>query len=122
VNETSPVSIYPIIPKNGNIEPPKQNLVMTYEFKSAITRGGGILTPEHIIISDKSVEWRKRNKVLIGVDSVSIPLDKIASVELNDKVWGVDITIRGFGSNSIFAKNFTKNDARKIKELLTLRP
>jgi hypothetical protein len=95
---------------------------MTYEFKSAITRGGGILTPEHIIISDHSVEWRKRNKVLIGVDSVIIPLDKIASVELNDKVWGVDITIRGFGSNSIFAKNFTKNDARKIKELLTMRP
>jgi hypothetical protein len=28
---------------------------MVYEFKSAITSGGGILTPEHIIINEKCV-------------------------------------------------------------------
>lgn len=92
---------------------------MVYEFKSAITRGGGILTPEHIIINERTVTWRKRNKILIGVDSISIALDKISSVELDDKVWGVDITIHSFGGNLIFARCFTAGDAKKIKALLT---
>jgi hypothetical protein len=92
---------------------------MLYEFKSAITRGGGILTPEHIVINKRTVTWRKRNKMLIGVDSISIALDKISSVELDDKVWGVDITIHSFGGNSIFARCFTAVDANKIKSLLT---
>lgn len=92
---------------------------MQVEFKSAITRGGGVLTPERIIINGKTVTWKKRNKMLIGVDSISIALDKISSVELNDKVWGVDITIHSFGENSIFARCFTAADAKKIKTLLT---
>jgi hypothetical protein len=92
---------------------------MKYEFKSAITRGGGILTPEHIIINDNIITWRKRNKLLIGVDSISISLDKISSVELDDKVWGVDIKINSFGGNSISASCFTATDAKKIKSLLT---
>lgn len=92
---------------------------MHYEFKSAITRGGGILTPERIIIYEKTVTWKKRNKMLIGVDSISIARDKISSVELDDKVWGVDITIHSFGGNPIFARCFTAVDAIKIKALLT---
>ena len=92
---------------------------MQYEFKSAITRGGGILTPEHIIINERTVTWRKRNKILIGVDSISIALDKISSLELDDKVWGVDIKIHSFGGISIFAKCFNAADAKKIKALLT---
>jgi len=92
---------------------------MNYNFKSAITRGGGILRPEHIIINEKTVTWRKRNKIFIGVDSISISLDKISSVELDDKVWGVDIKIHSFGGNSIFARCFTAVDAKKIKALLT---
>ncbi len=92
---------------------------MQHEFKSAMTRGGGILTPEHILINEKTVTWRKRNKMLIGVDSISIPLDKISSVELDDKVWGVEIKIHSFGGNSIFARCFTAADAKKIKALLT---
>jgi hypothetical protein len=92
---------------------------MVYKFKSAITRGGAILAPEHIIVNGKTVTWRKRNKILIGVDSISIPLDKISSVELDDKVLGVDIKIHSFGGNSILAKCFTAKDAKKIKSLLT---
>ena len=91
---------------------------MQYEFKSAMTRGGGILTPQHIIINEKNVVWKKRNKLLIGFDSISIPLDKISSVELDDKYWGVDIKIHGFGGNSIIASCFTAADAKKIKALL----
>jgi hypothetical protein len=92
---------------------------MQHEFKSAMTRGGGILTPEHILVNERTVTWRKRNKILIGFDSISIPLDKISSVELDDKVWGVDIKIHSFGGNSIFARCFTAADAKKIKALLT---
>lgn len=92
---------------------------MTYAFKSAITRGGGILTPEQILITPTHVTWKKRNKILIGVDSISIHRDKIASIELNDKVWGVDITIHSFGGKSIFARNFTGADAKEIQRLLT---
>lgn len=91
---------------------------MKHEFKSAITRGGGILTPEHIIINEKNVIWKKRNKYLIGIDSISIRLDKISSVELDDKYWGVDIKIHSFGGNSIIASCFTAADANKIKLLL----
>jgi hypothetical protein len=92
---------------------------MQHEFKSAMTRGGGILTPEHILVNERTVTWRKRNKILIGFDSISIPLDKISSVELDDKVWGVDIKIHSFGGNSIFARCFTAADAKKIKAILT---
>jgi len=92
---------------------------MNYEFKSAITRGGGILTPDHIIIENNNVIWKRRNKYLIGYDSISIPIDKISSIELDDKYWGVDITITGYGGKSIFAKSFTGADAKKIKEILS---
>lgn len=34
---------------------------MVNEFKTAITRGGGILTPEHIIINEKNVIWKTRS-------------------------------------------------------------
>lgn len=92
---------------------------MTYNFTSAFTRGGHIITPHHIIFNDKTVVWRKRNKFLIGFDSISIPIDKISSIELDDKVWGVDIKIHSFGWISIFARCFTAADAKKIKSLLT---
>jgi hypothetical protein len=95
--------------------------MLNYKFKSAVTRGGGILTPEHIIINEKSVIWKRRNKFLIGMDSISIPIDKISSIELDDKYWGVDITINSFGGNSIFARCFTASDAKKIKTILTMK-
>jgi hypothetical protein len=53
------------------------------------------------------------------VDSISIHRDKISSIELNDKVWGVDITIHSFGGKSIWARNFTGADAQEIQRLLT---
>jgi hypothetical protein len=92
---------------------------MQFEFQSSITRGGEVLRPDHIIINQENITWRKRNKYLIGYDSISIPIGKISSIELDDKIWGVDITIKGIGSSSITAKCFTAADANKIKELLT---
>lgn len=92
---------------------------MPHEFKSSITRGGGILTPDHITIDQNYVTWKKRNKFLIGYDSISIPIEKISSIELDDKIWGVDISIKSIGSGSIHVKCFTASDAQKIKQLLT---
>jgi len=91
---------------------------MVYEFKSAITRGGGILTPELIIITDDSVTWKRRNNWLIGVDSITIPLGKVSSIEIDDKVWGVNISISSIGNGKIVGKNFTGSDAKKIKKLI----
>jgi hypothetical protein len=110
----------PIVKEKGTCKKKSKTKtkIMTYEFKSAITRGGGILTPEHLIINQKHVIWKKRNKLLIGFDSVSIPIDKISSITFDDKYWGVDISIHSFGGASILAKNFTGADAKEIKRLL----
>ena len=35
-----------------------------HKFKSAITRGGDVLTPDIIIVSENSVTYKKRNKYL----------------------------------------------------------
>ncbi len=113
------MTIQEVLKKTTNFTQKHTENIMNYNFKSAITRGGGILRPDHIIINEKTVTWRKRNKIFIGVDSISISLDKISSVELDDKVWGVDIKIHSFGGNSIYASCFTASDAKKIKSLLT---
>jgi hypothetical protein len=91
---------------------------MIFEFSSSFTRGGNILTPEKIIISDLSITWKKRNKYLIGFDSISITRDKISSVEVQNKIWGADIIITSNGLSEISAKNFTVSDAQKIREIL----
>ncbi len=92
---------------------------MEYEFSSAITRGGNALTPEKIIINENVIIWKKRNKFLIGFDSITIPIHSISSVEIDQKIWGANISIYSLGSGKIIAKNFTGNDAKKIKALLT---
>jgi hypothetical protein len=91
---------------------------MKYEFTSSITRGGSAIYPEKIIITDKQVTWQRRNKMFIGVDSITIPKNMIASVEINHKVWGADIFIMSVGSSRIVGKNFNENDAKKIRDLL----
>lgn len=90
-------------------------------FKSSITRLGPILTPERIIIDDYAVTYTKRNSHLIGVDEVSIPLNRISGVEVNKHIWGASIQINSTGAKSILAKNFTWKDAKRIKEEINRR-
>jgi hypothetical protein len=59
---------------------------MKIEFQSAITTGGNILTPKKITITDAYSIWNKRNKFIIGVDSISIPIDKISVIEIDAKI------------------------------------
>lgn len=90
-------------------------------FKSAITRGGGILTPDIIIIDKVTVTFKKRNKYLINVDSITVPISKIASVEIDTSLWGTDIIIKTFGAGEIIGRKFTKSDAKEIKRLIQER-
>ncbi|MFA5574411.1 MAG: hypothetical protein WC994_05085 [Brumimicrobium sp.] len=92
-----------------------------YRFRSAITRGGSILTPDIIEIKKHYLIYRKRNKYLINVDSTSIPISKIASVELDTSIWGTDIIVHPFGSNQIICRRFSLSDARKVKRLIEER-
>lgn len=94
---------------------------VTYRFKSAITRGGSILTPDIIIIDNVSVTYRKRNKHLINVDSITVHISKISSVELDTSIWGTNIIIKTFGSGEIIGKRFSKSDAQEVKRLIQER-
>lgn len=92
-----------------------------FTFKSSFVRGGGILTPDVIIIDDDTVTYRKRNKYLINVDTVTVSISKISSVELNTSLLGTDIIIKTFGAGEIVGENFTKSDAKEIRRLIQER-
>jgi hypothetical protein len=89
-----------------------------YVFKSAITRGGSIITPDRIIVTRDKVIFKKRNSYLINVDTISIPISKISSVEVDTSIWGTDIVIRSYGGVEIVGKRFTKWDAKEIQKLI----
>ncbi len=93
----------------------------TYTFKSAITRGGRILTPDIIIIDSDSVSYKRRNKYLINVDSISVQISKISSIELDTSLLGTDIVIKTFGGAEIIGKKFSKSDAKEIRRLIQER-
>jgi len=90
-------------------------------FKSAITRGGDVLTPDIIIVNENAVTYKKRNKYLINVDSITIPISKISSIEIDSGLWGTDIIIKSYGEGVIVGKKFTKSDAKEIKRLIQER-
>jgi hypothetical protein len=87
-------------------------------FKQAITRGGSILIPDQIIITDDAVIWKKRDKNLITVDSKILDIQNISSVELNRHLIGTTIMIRCFGGDTLEVRRFTASDAREIKQLI----
>lgn len=91
-----------------------------YKFKSAITRGGGILTPDVIEITKRSVTYLKRNKILIGKDSTSIPIKQVSSVSIDTTLLGTHISIVGRGKSQINCRNFAKRDAKEIKRVIEM--
>lgn len=91
---------------------------MRKEFKSSITRLGPILTPERIIIDDVSVTYRRRNKHLIGVDEITIPLSRVSAVEIDKQIWGATIKIIAFGAQSIIAEKFSWRDAKEVQRII----
>lgn len=98
---------------NGNTYEKSNNSRL--EFKSKFLLGGNILSPDRIIITDREVIYRKRNRYLIGVDEVSIPLSRISSVEIDRKLIDATIIIHSYGNQTITANDFKISDAKKIK-------
>lgn len=92
-----------------------------HKFRAAITRGGGVLTPDVLIIDDESIIYRKRNKYLINTDTLTIPLSKVSSVKIDTSLLGTDIIITTFGSGEIIARKFSKSDAKEIRKLILER-
>ncbi|MGP8217566.1 MAG: hypothetical protein ACLQQ4_18505 [Bacteroidia bacterium] len=91
---------------------------MYREFTTAFTRSGNMINPDHIIVTDEYVKWEKRNSYLIGKDSKSIPINRIASVDIHNKGFGTNIKIQSFGEGTITAENFSISDAKELKTLL----
>jgi hypothetical protein len=87
-------------------------------FKSRITRLGPLLTPYVIEVDDNFVTFRKRNSYLLNVDSMSIPISKISSVNVDANILGTEIIITSFGEGEIRAKKFSLSDAKEIKQLI----
>jgi hypothetical protein len=63
----------------------------------------------------------RRNKHLIGVDRVMIPLSRIASVEIDRRLISSKIVIYSKGNQSITVENFSVGDGEKIKQEIEWR-
>ena len=96
-------------------------LLQMPKFRSAVTRGGSIINPDRIEITDRSVIYKKRRIYLIGYDKIIIPFSKIASIEINTGIIGTEITIHSYGLGTITAHRFTLMDAKEIKRLIENR-
>ena len=90
-------------------------------FTSKLLLGGNIIRPDRLIINDKNVVYEKRNKHLIGVDRVMIPISRIASVEIDRRLISSRIIIYSKGDQSITVENFSIGDGRKIKQEIERR-
>jgi hypothetical protein len=100
---------------------PESEAAEELSFSSNILLGGGILTPDRLVLTDRSVVYRKRNSYLIGVDESSIPYRQVSSVEIERRIIDADIIIHGSGNKKIVAKNFSVGNAKEIKRLVEAR-
>src|ERR1035437_4547442 len=91
---------------------------MEQEFRSSVSRGGNMFTPEKLSINDYSVTWKKKKNIFWGSDVKTILFKNIASIEVREMLIGADITISSIGNEKISARYFIAADARKIKLLI----
>ena len=87
-------------------------------FKSKFTRGGNILRPDVIEITDNYLVYKKRDVNLITVDEKAIPIKEIVEVSIDNHLIGADLILIGRGMGRISVSNFSKGDVRKIKRLI----
>lgn len=90
-------------------------------FTSKLLLGGNVIRPDRLIINDNNVVYEKRNKHLIGVDRVMIPIARIASVEIDRRLISSRIIIYSKGDQSITVENFSVRDGKKIKREIERR-
>lgn len=94
---------------------------MEYQSKSSFTRGGNIITPEHLSIDDKYVRWRKNmgiSRLFMASTNITVLRSKIVGIEVVNKIIGSDIIISTFGDITIRATCFTAEDAKQIRDIL----
>jgi hypothetical protein len=86
-------------------------------FKASRWTKGNLFFPTYIEVSDKSVSRRKRS--LFKVDEMSMSITKVASVHIRTgMVWSEILIESSGGSDPIQSHGHSKDDARRIKELI----
>lgn len=65
--------------------------------------------------------YEKRNKHLIGVGRVMIPISRIASVEIDRRLISSWIIIYSKGNQTINVENFSVGDGKQIKREIEQR-
>jgi len=86
-------------------------------FKSSITRGGSVLTPDIITVDDEYFTWKRRNDNLIRYNTLKIPKEEIR-MQINNQIISATMIFYHFGNVILVAENFTKQDAKSIQSLL----
>ena len=119
------VSGYTKADKTSNPAPPQEQSndevappVGSEVFTSNVLLGGNLVRPDRIIIDDRNVIYEKRNKNLIGVDRIIIPISRISSVEIDRKLISTKIIIYSKGKQDIIVENFSVSDGKRIKKAI----
>jgi hypothetical protein len=94
------------------------NIAMPTEiFKASRWTKGNLIFPTYIEVSDKSVSRRKRS--WFRVDEMSMSITKVASVHIKTgMIWSEILIESSGGTDPIASHGHTKDDARRIKELI----
>lgn len=86
-------------------------------FQASRWTRGNMLFPTYIEVTDKSVSRRKRS--WFRLDEMSMSLSKVASVHIKTGlVWSEILIESSGGSDPIASHGHSKDDARRIKELI----
>src|SRR5438309_6690963 len=86
-------------------------------FQASRWTRGNLLFPTYIEVSDKSVSRRKRS--WFRIDEMSMSLSKVASVHIKTGlIWSEVLIESSGGSDPLASHGHTKDDARRIKELI----
>lgn len=93
---------------------------MTYKFEACRVSGdGNAVFPDELIIDTNEEVVIHRKPRLIGCKETEIRFGSIASIQIDKHILFADITIETRGGREIIARGFTRDDADKIKELLS---
>src|SRR5215471_18601598 len=86
-------------------------------FQASRWTRGNLLFPTYIEVSDKSVSRRKRS--WFRMDEISMSISKVASVHIKTGlIWSEILIESSGGSDPMSSHGHTKEDARRIKELI----
>ncbi|MGM9831892.1 MAG: PH domain-containing protein [Paludibacteraceae bacterium] len=91
---------------------------MSYQFKASHITSGNVVFPDKLEIDDEKVVFYKAK--LIGHESTVIQRNAIGSVSIDAGLFFADIIIETKGGQRTVANGFTRSDAKRIQQLLTL--